>query len=137
MPSIDAQDARDREIVEEMNIQNSDTQPKNGDQKKCLFIYNNKNKNHFTGLPKPNLVSTLSSMFISPILSNPFSNPQSHCLRGSRDATDLLPDRWEHLPRNGVPVRKRLRPPRSLLIELGVEPELRQRDRGPLRFLNA
>ena len=59
MPSIDAQDARDLEMAEETNIQNSDSQPKNGDQKKCVFIYNNKNKIHSTGLPKPEVVSAL------------------------------------------------------------------------------
>ena len=58
MPSIDGQDARDREMVEEMNIQNSDSQRKNGDQKKCLFIYNNILEKLKHGLPKREDVST-------------------------------------------------------------------------------
>ena len=58
MPSIDGQVARDREMVEEMNIQNSDSQRKNGDQKKCHFIYNNKLKNLLTAFPSQNNVST-------------------------------------------------------------------------------
>ena len=57
MPSIDGQDARDREMVEEMNNQNFDSQRKNGDHKKCLFIYNNILEKNFTGLSKPELVS--------------------------------------------------------------------------------
>ena len=59
MPSIDGQDARDREMVEEMNIQNFDFQRKNGDQKKCVFIYNNILEKLQTGLPKPEVVSAL------------------------------------------------------------------------------
>ena len=59
MPSIDGQDARDRQMVKELNIQNYDSQRKNGDQKKYLFIYNNILEKLKTGLPKPEVVSAL------------------------------------------------------------------------------
>ena len=57
MPSIDGHDARDRSMVEEMNIQNFKVQPKNGDQKKCLFYYNNKLEKHTTASPSLTHVS--------------------------------------------------------------------------------
>ena len=91
MHSIDGQDARDRKMVEEMNIQNFDSQRKNGDQKKCLFIYNNILEKLKPGLSKPKDVSTH-------LVSNPFCNPQPHWLGGAEMPLIPSPDGGEHLP---------------------------------------